>query len=241
MRIFAFLSILFLSFAVQESSAQPDYEFIYADSTNKQDSIIDYGATIPEIPLYKTITLKNPTTDTLWLQSRIATYFYLREAEPGDDSFREFTDLKEIQPEVILPFPVIVPPNDSFKIIIRFNSDVTGEIGTKSAFLDLILHKKNPDSIIKVVGRTFFLTVIKTKKLLVNRLPEVSFDSVYVRSTLVKPWIVINASPSPLKTTQTFTKITSGNEFFVLDTLRDAPAGPASENIKIAISADKTG
>ncbi|MES2766318.1 MAG: choice-of-anchor D domain-containing protein [Bacteroidota bacterium] len=241
MRLLKLLFIVFLFVASHEEIfAQESYEFIYSDSTNKQDSIIDFGASVPGNPILKTITFKNLSADTIWMKERVITYFIIREdpLNPIAGAFNEFDDLRQGgKPDTLIPLfspSVILPPGDSLKVFIRFNADSTGEqavIGTKSAFLEFTLRKKGTEA--KVASRTFFLTALKTKNLLVAKLPVVKFDSVYVGATALKDWMVINASPFVVSAKQTFSSLSS--EFGVIDTLSTAAPGP-SRNIPIRLS-----
>lgn len=227
MRIFILISSILFSFAIQEGIAQPDYEFIYADSASKQDSIIDFGATIPGVQLFKTVTIKNTTDDTLWVPAGIAEYYCKCPSASGDETYNEFEALQDGGSE--LGFPVIVPPKNDFTITIRFDSDLTGPqsaTGEKTALLKINLLNKRTDT--EIASRIFFLTVIKTEKLLVSKIPAVDFGLVYINSSVLKTWTVINAAPNVFNAQQTLTQATTpGNEFFALDTLRTVSGGPS--------------
>jgi hypothetical protein len=233
MRFLKLLLFLFiLAPASEKITAQEAYEFIYCeDNASKQDSVIDFGATRPSIPIYRTVVLKNLSKDTLWLKDYVDDFFAIQNDPKYDETFREYSAFREDTTELFTPERphIIIPPDSIFKMLVRFDARTSGPqvaTGRKTGFL---LIKLNLYPFTQVVQeRTFYLTANKTSDLLAVRLDTVRFDSVYIGSASEKEWSVINASLIDVNTAQSF--FPSTPEFIVLDTLRTALKGPSRNN-----------
>lgn len=92
MRNFTWLiAAMIFSFVPDILPAQTRYDFIFSENSDQQDSILDFGATVPGAPLFKKVTLKNLSADTVWMAERTEDYFALRSTAPPDDrTFEEF-------------------------------------------------------------------------------------------------------------------------------------------------------
>ncbi|HYF03471.1 MAG TPA: hypothetical protein VEC36_08845, partial [Patescibacteria group bacterium] len=215
--------------------AQQPFEFIYHDAEDKRDSIIDFGATLPGTQLYKTVVIKNVSNQTIWLETSTIEWYSIQ-LDPSNTisgTFREYGGPYRypITPVATGFFDngeVILPPGASDTMLIRFNSDTVGDqqmTGRKTGFLDLIVRRYPfKDRTNEIAKRRFFLTTIKTKKLLAVRRDTVHFDSVYVGTTAFEDWSVLNASRLSVDAHQLYP---ASSEFLVPQPIANIPPGPS--------------